>query len=144
MENNEEDHIYKNNQEVNEANRGRFIVMELLGNNLAKLKKSMPEGRFTRSLATRLLMQMLEAIEQVHNKGFIHRDIKASNFMIGKDMKTVYIADFGLAKAHTDKQGKVLPPRKRADFRGTISFASLNAHLEKELSRRDDLWSWFF
>ena len=47
---------------------------------------------------------MLEAIEDVHNKGFIHRDVKPSNFVTGKgsQKKKVYIVDFGLAKAHLD------------------------------------------
>jgi serine/threonine protein kinase len=102
--------------------------MELLGQNLAKLKRNSPEGKFSRSYATRLLMQMLEAVRQVHDKGFIHRDIKASNFLLGKDNRSVYIADFGLAKAHIAKDGEVVPARHTADFRGTISFASLNAH----------------
>lgn len=52
--------------------------------------------------------------------------------------------DFGLAKSHITKEGTVVSPRQRADFRGTVSFASLNAHECQELSRRDDLWSWFF
>lgn len=63
---------------------------------------------------------------------------------MGKDKKSVYIADFGLAKAHINKEGEVLRPRRNADFRGTVSFASLNAHNCQELSRRDDLWSWYF
>lgn len=51
--------------------------MELLGPNLNKVKRSCSDGQFPRGYATRLLMQMLEAIKQVHAKGFIHRDIKA-------------------------------------------------------------------
>jgi len=34
--------------------------------------------------------------------------------------------------------------RKNTDFRGTIPYASLTAHLKQELGRKDDLWSLFF
>ena len=63
---------------------------------------------------------------------------------MGRDSKTIFIADFGLAKCHINKDGQVSTPRRNADFRGTVSFASLNAHNWIDLGRRDDLWSWFF
>ena len=56
----------------------------------------------------------------------------------------VFLTDFGLAKQHLDEAGKVLPPRRKSDFRGTIPYASLSAHLKFELGRKDDLWSFFF
>lgn len=40
--------------------------------------------------------------------------------------------------------GVPLPMRTEADFRGTITYASLNAHLKLDLSRRDDIWSYYF
>jgi len=52
--------------------------------------------------------------------------------------------DFGLAKKHLDDNGAPSAQRKKADFRGTVSFASLNAHNNIDLSRRDDLWSLYF
>lgn len=66
--------------------------------------------------------------------------------MIGKeDRDTVYVVDFGLAKEHLDAATKQpFQPRRNTDFRGTIPYASLNAHNKHELSRRDDLWSFFF
>ena len=87
---------------------------------------------------------MLEAIEEVHNRGFIHRDVKASNFVLSQDYKEVFIVDFGLAKKHLDNNKNPYKQRKKADFRGTVSFASLNAHNNIDLSRRDDLWSLYF
>ena len=80
-----------------------------------------------RPYATQILIQMLDAIEIVHEAGFIHRDVKASNFVLDPTWDTVYIVDFGLAKLHM-AWGRVRPARKKVDFRGTVSFASLNAH----------------
>lgn len=50
---------------------------------------------------------MLDAIEKVHDCGYIHRDIKPSNFVIGrgKTRNKVYMVDFGLGKAHFGKNG---------------------------------------
>jgi serine/threonine protein kinase len=73
---------------------------------------------------------MLNAIENVHNKGFIHRDIKPSNFLVGraKARNKVYITDFGLSKSYLDKDGVPVSQRPTAEFRGTVAYASLNAH----------------
>lgn len=61
------------------------------------------------------------------------------------DKDKVYLVDFGLAKEHIDPEKNTpFNPWRNTDFRGTIPYASLNAHLKQELSRRDDLWSFFF
>ena len=57
----------------------------------------------------------------------------------------VYVVDFGLAKDHLDLVTRqAIQARRVTDFRGTIPYASLNAHNKQELSRRDDMWSFFF
>lgn len=73
---------------------------------------------------------MLTAIENVHDKGYIHRDIKPSNFIMGKAKarNKIFICDFGLSKVHLEKNGHPIKQRPTADFRGTIAYASLNAH----------------
>ncbi len=63
------------------------------------------------SLSTTLNIgiQIITRLEHIHRKGFVHRDIKANNFMIGKrdKIKTIYVIDFGLAKRYKDiKTGK--------------------------------------
>ncbi len=54
--------------------------------------------------------------------------------------------DFGLAVKHINPDTG-LPNAKDLTnnrFKGTISYASLNAHHFEDLSRRDDMWSFFF
>ena len=105
---------------------------------------------------------MLDAIERLHDKGYIHRDIKPSNFVMGKgkSRNQVFMVDFGLAKVHLNKDGTIssyslgtpLERRQIADFRGTVTYASLNAHNKivrtdvtvQDLARRDDMWSFYF
>lgn len=73
---------------------------------------------------------MLDAIEKLHDRGYIHRDIKPSNFVMGKakSRNQVFMVDFGLAKMHLGRDGIPLEQRQTADFRGTVTYASLNAH----------------
>ena len=52
--------------------------------------------------------------------------------------------DFGLARQYTNASGEVRPPRGAAGFRGTVRYASINAHKNKEMGRHDDLWSLFY
>lgn len=52
-------------------------------------------------------------IESVHLAQFIHRDIKPCNFSIGprtdaKEIRTIYLIDFGMARKFTDENGLYL------------------------------------
>lgn len=101
--------------------------MQLLGKSVMEYKKS--KGiNFTPVIAYDFLIQMINAIEKVHEKGYIHRDIKPSNFVLCPEEKTVYIVDFGLSKLHLNKHKVPYSQRKDADFRGTVAYASINAH----------------
>ncbi|CAH8659683.1 unnamed protein product [Schistosoma rodhaini] len=128
-----------------------FIVMSLQGKNLADLRRSTRRGCFTISTTVRLARQMLVAIENVHNVGFLHRDIKPSNFALGTGIgpgavnpRQIVLLDFGLARQFTTANGDIRAPRQVAGFRGTVRYASVNAHLNKELGRHDDLWSLYY
>uniref|UniRef100_A0A9J8AP85 non-specific serine/threonine protein kinase n=1 Tax=Cyprinus carpio carpio TaxID=630221 RepID=A0A9J8AP85_CYPCA len=115
--------------------------------NLADLRRSQPRGTFSMSTTLRLGKQILESIEAIHSVGFLHRDIKPSNFAMGRLPSTCrkcYMLDFGLARQYTNTNGEVRPPRTVAGFRGTVRYASINAHKNKEMGRHDDLWSLFY
>uniref|UniRef100_A0A0K8WLC6 Tau-tubulin kinase 1 n=2 Tax=Bactrocera latifrons TaxID=174628 RepID=A0A0K8WLC6_BACLA len=127
--------------------RFNYVVMQLQGKNLAELRRAQPRGAFSLSTTLRLGLQILKAIESIHSVGFLHRDIKPSNFSIGRlpyNCRRVYMLDFGLARQYTTGTGEVRCPRAAAGFRGTVRYASINAHRNREMGRHDDLWSLFY
>ena len=80
----------------------------------------------------------------MHSKGYVHRDVKPDNFVIGlgEVSDTIYIVDYGLSKSYISKSdGKHLPNCSDKKLSGTIRYASVNAHMGYEQSRRDDLES---
>lgn len=127
--------------------RFNYVVMQLQGKNLAELRRSQPRGAFSLSTTLRLGLQILRAIQSIHEVGFLHRDVKPSNFAMGRthhSSRKVYMLDFGLARQYVTTTGEVRPPRAAAGFRGTVRYASVNAHKNKEMGRHDDLWSLFY
>ncbi|KAH0691056.1 casein kinase I isoform delta-like [Solanum tuberosum] len=119
------------------------LVMDLLGPSLEDLFNFCSRKL---SLKTVLMLadQMINRVEFVHAKSFLHRDIKPDNFLmgLGRRANQVYIIDFGLAKKFRDSTThQHIPYRENKNLTGTARYASMNTHLGIEQSRRDDLES---
>lgn len=87
------------------------MVIDLLDKSLDEIFEE-NHKKFSISTVFQIGLQIINRLEAIHRKGFVHRDIKANNFMMGRDDKQniVYIIDFGLAKRYRDpKTGNHIP-----------------------------------
>lgn len=88
--------------DVGQAGEHHYFVMEYVdGETVYELIKR--ERRIDEQVALRILRQVASALKHAHERGFIHRDIKPKNIMLGKS-GIVKLADLGLARALTDKE----------------------------------------
>lgn len=124
----------------------RFLVMELLGPSLSETRRAMPDQKFSKFTYLTIAREMVRCIKHLHKCNYIHRDIKPGNFLIRADRKNpLVLIDFGLSRCYISKKtGLHRRPREDAGYTGTVRYASIHAHDEQELSRRDDLISWFY
>ncbi len=63
-----------------------FLVMELLGKSVSDLRRKKNDHLFSYSTTALLSHQMLDAIEAVHNHGYLHRDIKPVRYFNANTM----------------------------------------------------------
>ena len=118
-----------------------ILIQTLLGRSLYDIFNDC-EKKFTLKDVCMISLQILERLEYIHSKYYIHRDIKPHNFLVSqKNEGLIYIIDFGLAKKYKSERGKHVKFAITKNITGTPRFCSINAMRGVEQSRRDDLES---
>jgi serine/threonine protein kinase/dienelactone hydrolase len=117
-----------------------YIVMECVpGQSLAARLK---QGPLSLKDATSVVLQIAQALEEAHEHGVVHRDLKPGNVMITPKGQ-VKVLDFGLAKllaAHPSEADLTLSLETRG-INGTPLYMSPEQANGETLDGRTDLWS---
>ena len=91
-----------------------------------------------------LLLFKVSILESLHDRHYVHLDIKPDNFAlgIGELSNQVFLIDFGLAQLFRNPATRSHTVQiDRSSTIGTIRYSLINCHLGLTPSRRDDLES---
>jgi tetratricopeptide (TPR) repeat protein/class 3 adenylate cyclase len=119
--------------EIGETADGQlFIAMALY--NGETLQARLERGPLPYEDAIAVAVQIARGLQQAHEHGIVHRDVKPSNVMLLAD-GTVRVLDFGVAKVEdaTITEGDMVP--------GTIAYMSPEHALGRRGDHRADVWS---
>jgi TolB-like protein/Tfp pilus assembly protein PilF/predicted Ser/Thr protein kinase len=133
-------HLY----DVGEEGGTHFIAMELVeGENLREL---VSRGPLDVDRVVDYGLQVASALEEAHDAGIVHRDIKSANAVVSPKGQ-VKVLDFGLARksadetAGLDSQLSTQAQTQVGVVMGTVPYMSPEQALGKDVDARTDLFS---
>ncbi len=94
--------------------RPYFAMKKLSGTTLAAILKDGQTTKVPRQRLLRALADVCLAVELAHTRGFIHRDLKPDNIMLG-DFGETYVLDWGVAKV-TGEEDTATPSVDESDL----------------------------
>uniref|UniRef100_A0A7E4W5U7 Protein kinase domain-containing protein n=1 Tax=Panagrellus redivivus TaxID=6233 RepID=A0A7E4W5U7_PANRE len=119
-----------------------FMVTSLVGPNLESMLISRENQPFTARTAVGTALQGVEALRELHNLGYIHRDVRPHNLCVGLREKShmLYLINFGSSAIYV-KNKKIRKPRSVVPMKAQVQFASITSHDQMEQSPKDDIES---
>ncbi|KAJ3352322.1 hypothetical protein GGF32_003810 [Allomyces javanicus] len=126
--------------------RGWVLSMDLLGPSVDTIF-TQHRHRLDPRFVAYFMYKAVHALMVFHNCGYVHRDIKAHNFVMELDYANepfpeIFLIDYGLAKVYSIRDtGTHAPYATGKSLKGTVRYSSIHTHLGVEQSRRDDLES---
>lgn len=129
--------------EVGDAEGQLYIVMELVeGRTLHGMAES---GGLPAESVLRYGVQIASALARAHDRGIIHRDLKAANVVVTAD-GLVKVLDFGLAKKLGSglvegRTGSFATAEEISGISGTLPYMAPEILRGEPLDHRSDLWA---
>ena len=73
----------------------------------------MTKHSYSLSTVLRIVLKLMDALENLHEIGYIHRDIKPENVCVDLEANDgdFYLVDLGLATPYLDEEGKHIPQK---------------------------------
>uniref|UniRef100_A0A0R3RQR7 Protein kinase domain-containing protein n=1 Tax=Elaeophora elaphi TaxID=1147741 RepID=A0A0R3RQR7_9BILA len=125
-----------------------FMLTTLFGKSIWSLRQNLPNKLMSPGCAARIAVHTLYQIKQIHEVGYLLRDLKTCDMLVGlngKETKVIFLVNFGMCRTYIrrDTNGSVAirPEREKAFVRGILRYCSLRIHKRQDICRADDLWS---
>uniref|UniRef100_A0AAZ3RAP6 Protein kinase domain-containing protein n=1 Tax=Oncorhynchus tshawytscha TaxID=74940 RepID=A0AAZ3RAP6_ONCTS len=122
-------------EDIYESPNHLYLIMQLVsGGEL--FDRIVEKGFYTEMDASRLIKQVLNAVNYLHDMGIVHRDLKPENLLYYNphDEAKIMISDFGLSKM--EGTGDVM-----ATACGTPGYVAPEVLAQKPYSKAVDCWS---